>query len=810
MITYKNISHIFLLLLSWIFMAHFAQAQVTAKLSTSFIARGEKALLEIIVSDSPADDVPEIPAIEHTTIQVAGYSADRRFPSAGKAEYVYQYVLFSYEVGTYTIPPIEVDVNGVKNVTGPVEFVVFDPNELTWSTDETGERPFRYASSFRILNKKPFENETIPVEIKVYVPSDLAVVDWGIPSYERDGLTAWRFQPNPEMSRLNLLGRPYTAIAYPSTLTPTRTGVAGIGPAKVRLMVQEVVMNPLPERQNIPIFLEVPKLELEARPLPEGAPEGFENAVGNFTFTAKSAVTEVQEGDPITVDLSVTGSGNLDIMKPPALVNDEGWKTYGTTSDQRGEERRELYGNMIFHQSIRPLELKNEIPPFRLVYFDPKDETYKTLISQAIPLQMTPSTAPVQSLNAAIKSTPVPIERMTDILNILRPAQLTMPTTSTFPSWLGHLLAGITAIGLIIKALWMRYGYRFRKDPRLLVRIRELREIENSKSNSDIDFLKSVGNFIERWLANKPSTEVQAILAERDAFCFRSEKPTSLIDQKRRSEILKILRSAITAVIIIFALGINQSADANDTSSLANDFFDAAKYDEAIQHWFSAGNYNELSADTLYNIGNACYRAGSPGHAALYYRRAMLRDTGHQESQQNLRFIERKYGSITIQRPDYQYALTQLPLTAWKSILWTGLWLCVLALLVFSATLRGAKLRLVAATTLVFAPLIALVGLIGWRYYPSDSRFAPVAKQAVIIQDRVVIHVDASRTSPEVIDAPPGSLCEIIHQSGSWSYVAFETRTRGWVPTESIERLIPQNSPTPPKFRKPKADGKTA
>jgi tetratricopeptide (TPR) repeat protein len=810
MITWKNISQTFALLFSWIFLSTFAEAQVTARLSSTFIARGEKALLEVIVSDSPADDIPEIPLIDKATIQVEGYSADRRFLPSGRGEYVYRYVLFSYEVGKYAIPPIEVSVRGVKNITAPVEFVVFNSDELEWSTDETGERPFRYASSFRILNKKPFENETIPIEIKVYVPAELLVLDWGIPSFERDGLTAWRFQPTPDLSRVNLLGRPYTAVAYPSTLTPTRTGAVSIGPAKVRLMVQEVVMNPLPERKNTPIFLEIPKLDLEAKPLPEGAPEGFENAVGNFIFTARSAVTEVQEGDPITVDLYVTGTGNLDIMKPPALVNDDGWKTYGTTSEQRGEERRQLYGNMLFHQSIRPLELKNEIPPFRLVYFDPKDETYKTIISQPIPLQMTASTAPVRSSNAAVKSAPVPLERMTDILNILRPAQLTMPATSSLPSWLGHLLASIVALGLIAKALWMRYGYRFRKDPKLMIRLRELREIESSKSNSDIDFLKSAGNFIERWLADKPSTEVQAILAERDAVCFRSEKPTSLLDQRRRSEILKILRNAMMAVVMVFAFGSSQSSHAADLSTLANDAFDAAKYDEAISHWLSAGDYDELSADTLYNIGNACYRAGSPGHAALYYRRAMLRDTSHQESQQNLRFIERKYGAISVPRPDYQYALTQLSLATWKSIFWAAAWLCVLALLVFPATRNGARLRMVSATTLVFAPLLAFIAFIGWFYYPNDSKFAPVAQQAVIIQDKAVLHVDASRTSPEVIDAPPGSLCEVIHQTGGWSYIAFATKTRGWIPTESIEKLIPKNLPTPPKFRKPKADGKTA
>lgn len=111
---------------------------------------------------------------------------------------------------------------------------------------------------------------------------------------------------------------------------------------------------------------------------------------------------------------------------------------------------------------------------------------------------------------------------------------------------------------------------------------------------------------------------------------------------------------------------------------------------------------------------------------------------------------------------------------------------------------------------MVFAPLLVSIGLIGWHFFPDDSKFAPLAKQAVIIGEKVTLHVDAARTAPEVIDAPPGSLCEIIRESGSWSYVAFASKTHGWVPTESLEKIIPPAAPIPPKFRKPKSDGKTA
>jgi hypothetical protein len=807
--TWKNFS--LTLVAIWAGLSTGAYGQTTSRLTSSFLARGEQALLEVAVAGGQASEIPEISPVPNISIVPSGRPPRSGILPGRRMEIVYEFIISGYETGKHVIPPIEVLVNGIKTRTEPLDFVIFNPDELQWSEVQSGGKIIRYASSFRCLNESPFENETVTTEIKVFVPEELAVVDWGIPDFERDGVTAWRFQPSPVPSRVNLLGMRYVSIAYPSTITPTRTGKVGIGPAKVRLTTREVVMDPSPRWVNPEIYLQVPKLEITSKPLPADAPEGFENAVGNFRISASTTTTEVQEGDPITVDLVVTGSGNLDTLRPPKLAETKGWKIYGTTTEQRGDERRELAGNVIFHQSIRPLELKPEIPSFRLIYFDPKSETYKSLSTDPIALQMTPGAAPTPIPQSAPQTLPIPLERMTDILAVLRPAQLTLPANpSERPAWLVHAIGGMLALGLLAKALWMHYAPRLRQNPDQLARARELREIESSKSTADIDFLKSTGSFIERWLGTAPDTEIQAVLAERDAVCFRSEKPNSLLDSNRRKEILKLLRKAAMAVIFTTTFVLPPPARAADTATQALEAYESAKYDDALKLWMGAGSYDQLSADTLYNIGNACYRSGSPGQAALYYRRALVRDSGHQEARQNLRFIERKYGAISVNRPEYQYAIAKFPLATWQTACWSGVWLCGLALLVFPATRSGARLRGVAIGVLVIGPVLVFAGALGWRYFPDDSEFAPVAKQAVIIAEKVALHTDAARTSPEVIDAPPGSLCEIIRESGRWAYVAFASKTRGWVPVEAIEKVTPDKAPAPPKFRKPKADGKTA
>lgn len=806
----SGIKHLKWLPAAWLLLAATVHGETSSRLSSRFLARGEQALLEIAVSNAQPSAFPQIPRVEGVTIQLASREPRPQQLPGRRLEYVFEYLVSSYKTGTHILPAIEVMTSGARDVTEPIEFTVFNPDELKWSDAVAGGTRFRYASAFRIMNPRPYEGEATPVEIKIYVPSDLFVDDWGIPDFQRDGVTSWRFQPSKFRGPINLLGLPYSSVAYPSTLTPTRGGKVGIGPATVRLVTRENVMDGFLRTVYREVHLAIPKLEVETNPLPANAPEGFENAVGDFKISVKTELTEAQEGDPIPVDITVTGSGNLDTLRPPKPVNSDGWKLYEATAEQRGDERRELSGTLVFHQFMRPLELKSAVPAFRLVYFDPREQIYKTLTTEPIPLKMKPSMAAKPAAATPPPALATPVERMTDILAPLEPASLTISESSRTSGWLGHLIGVLLALVLIAKALWMRFGHRFRKDPLREMRGKALREVESAGKGSDIEFLMSAGRFIEQCFGNNPPPEVREVLSERDAVCFKMEKPAgTVLTPKRRESILRILRKA-AAICIAACLAGTSGARAEDIASKARTAYEAARYDEAIGLWLKAGDYDDLSADTLYNIGNACYRAGSAGHAALYYRRALVRDPGHLESRQNLRFIERKYGSITVHRPDFQYALARFPLDTWKNVLWAGLWLCGLAALVFPATRPDARIRLAAVAAWVIGPMLAACGALGWYYFPNDAEFAPLARQAVIVGEKNVLHADASRTSPEVIDAPPGSLCEVIRESGRWAYVSFATKTRGWIPIESVEKIMPSSPPVPPTIRKPKADGKSA
>lgn len=799
----------------WLVSAAPLMAQsVKTKLYSSFIARGESAVIELIVEGGQPDEMPIVPQVEGVDLEFVGHGPGEMVPGR-KIDYRFQYLMTSYAVGRHTIPAFEIRVAGKLIRTSTSELEVFNPDILIWkevvSVPEAAGRKFRYASTIRVSDRKIYQNQTVPTEIKIYVPRDMmnSVLDWGVPEFEREGLAVWRYEASDARGEVNLLGQPYVAITYWSTLSPLRAGEATIGPAKVRLTYVDIYFDGGTRRIQLEANLQVPEFKLQAQALPDGAPEGFNGAVGQFELSTRIPKTDVVEGEPISLDVIVRGSGNLDQLSSPKLIDPSGWRVYDATAKQRGEERRELRGEVVFSQFIRPLEMKTSVGPFGMVYFDPADEAYKTVSTEPVAIAMTPAVA-----RAALQTTappqalPIPVERMTDILGMIRTDSLLAPKSRPFPYHLVQMALSLIAFCLLLRILWMRYGHLLERDPARAEIKRDFQKVLNSGAKSGADFLKIAGGFAEKWLNDSDLPEVREVLEERNRLCFRQEKEDVVIPSGRRQQITRMLKRLAFGMILLALVSPQVRAD--EISGKAKQLYDAGKYEDAAKLWLSAGPYQDLSADTLYNIGNAAYRMGSVGESALYYRRALSRDASHVEARQNLRFIERKHGSITVERPAYQYALANVSLDVWRGGLWSGGWVLLLGLLVFFATRPGSHWRVCGVVAIILAPLIISFTALGCYYYPDDAQFASLARQAVIVGDKVVLHADAARTAPEVIDAPPGSLAEIILESGHWAYVGFATKTRGWVPIESLQKILPDKTPEPPKLRKTNADGSSA
>jgi tetratricopeptide (TPR) repeat protein len=546
-----------------------------------------------------------------------------------------------------------------------------------------------------------------------------------------------------------------------------------------------------------PAQLVVPALKLAARELPAGAPQGFEQTVGSFSLSAKIEDSQLAAGDPANVTLTISGRGNMDSVRVPRLLDPNGWKVYDAVPRQRGQERRNLTGEVVFTQLIRPLQPKSLIPPFRMVYFDPEEELYKTLLTDPIKLELSAAPPGIGVQPQAPQARPVPAEQLGDILGIIEVSRGgTNSWAGQLPRWAWQIIPALIVLGLIGNFVGRRLARRFAKHPDVVAKRAALREVERAPGEA-AGFYRAAGRFVEAWLGDDHAEEIAAIIAERDRVCFQPDgsEPAKLAGAQRRAVLRALRRHALVWVLAAAGLlatsGESLAADSANPYTEADKAYQQGRFAEAAKG-FAAPHQErgDYPADVLYNIANCYYRLDQPGYAALFYRRALLVNPAHPEARQNLRYLEKSHGALVVPRSDTQQMLGVLGLHTWQSLTMLGGWLVAIGVLGLLLTRPGSPAKPTAIALLVIGPVLLLTGGLGWYYYPDDARFAPVERQAVVVAPDTMVRTAASRNAADVIMAPAGSLAEVVATRGRWTYLSFASKTRGWVPSDTVEPLV--------------------
>jgi len=235
-----------------------------------------------------------------------------------------------------------------------------------------------------------YQNEQCPVLLKLYVPKDIKIVNWGFPDAAKINCLAWRFSSpsNSRRSEVQLDNITHNVLTYSTTLSGINPGQATLGPAQLNVHQRLTVLDSTRGyiTKDIPIKLTLPAVKFDILSLPHGAPENFNGAVGNFEIDAYCRKTEFLETEPTEVILRVAGIGNLPTIKAPSH-SDGAWKIIDTSKITRGEERRSLTGIVTFRQLIRAEgghDLPKEIPAYSFSYFDPIKAIYQTKTTQLL------------------------------------------------------------------------------------------------------------------------------------------------------------------------------------------------------------------------------------------------------------------------------------------------------------------------------------------------------------------------------------------------------------------------------------------
>lgn len=131
-------------------------------------------------------------------------------------------------------------------------------------------------------------------------------------------------------------------------------------------------------------------LILQVRPFPDkGKPSLFDGAIGDFTIHAERIGSgPLLVGDKVDVLVKVQGSGDFDTVKLPDLRRMTGFQSQFRLSDLP-PQIQQSEGEKQFQVTLRPLSSNvAQIPPFAFAYFNPETNSYQSVSSESISINV--------------------------------------------------------------------------------------------------------------------------------------------------------------------------------------------------------------------------------------------------------------------------------------------------------------------------------------------------------------------------------------------------------------------------------------
>jgi hypothetical protein len=130
----------------------------------------------------------------------------------------------------------------------------------------------------------------------------------------------------------------------------------------------------------------------------EGRPSNFTGAIGQLKVTGDAQPGSLAVGEPVTLRFTVSGEGNFDYVRCPALPDDPAWKTYVPSSKTNYLDESRTRAVKTFEQAVIPQKNGNvPLPMASFSYFDPDTKQYVTVPVALPEITVTGSPTPLAS-----------------------------------------------------------------------------------------------------------------------------------------------------------------------------------------------------------------------------------------------------------------------------------------------------------------------------------------------------------------------------------------------------------------------------
>ncbi len=321
----------------------------------------------------------------------------------------YSYMVYARQPGKYTIGPATIDYKGRQLKTQPIQIAAVrgkpPAQQQQGQSDQSPE--VRDNLFVRAIPDKQTvrQGEQITITYKLYSTLAVASEGCGTPTYTGFWSELLEQPTQPAAQKEVYQGRQYqTWMIRKDALFATQSGNLKISPLDVAVGVQmqtrrrsndpfDVFNDPFFQQYRVQQFkTSTNPLTIRVEPLPPNPPDGFNGAVGKYAFTATMDKRTVQAGDPVTLRLTIAGTGNVSLLTVPKPVLPADLESYEPkVSIDVTRDGGIIGGKKTAEYLLVPRNAgERTIDPVTFTYYDIAKRQYVRTSSEKFALTVTP------------------------------------------------------------------------------------------------------------------------------------------------------------------------------------------------------------------------------------------------------------------------------------------------------------------------------------------------------------------------------------------------------------------------------------
>jgi hypothetical protein len=393
-----------------------AQTKFEARVSRDEIGINENVRIEFYMNfDGDNLEIPNFQASGFRVISGPSQMVSQSWVN-GRSSFnkAYSYTLMPLKKGKLVIKNASIEHNGQVYKTQPITITV--GNAVAQQQNPYSNNPYYNQQQQQqqrvpanvgkegvhlvaeISKTNPYVNEPITVVYKIYVSQRSAVGGWNEtnkPKYS----DFW--SQNIDIKNLVIQngifkGENYRyAVLRKVVLYPQKAGNLQIEPLTLDVQV-EVPTGRVDIFGEYETKTQVKRVSagaktINVKALPEaGKPAGFSGAVGKFDFQVTPSRTSLKSGESLDLNLKVVGVGNLKLFSLPKPVVPSSLEMFDPEHTENVQTPLSgMTGSISDKYTIIPNEKGNfPIKPIQFSYFDLASNSYKTITSQQIVLNV--------------------------------------------------------------------------------------------------------------------------------------------------------------------------------------------------------------------------------------------------------------------------------------------------------------------------------------------------------------------------------------------------------------------------------------